>query len=155
MYPREMEEYILVYTVGYDSELAKMVNYLSKKLNIKVRHFGRRNRYKRVFRSAYEGGPFEFLNLIKNAKYIFTNSFHATAFSILFHKNFFVVPPKKRSSRITHLIKKLGLDNRMVCNYEEFIRMGHSKKINYYLVEKKLTKERKKSLEFLKNAINY
>lgn len=40
----------------------------------------------------YECGPLEFLNLIKNAEYIVTNSFHCCVFSFLFERKFFVSP---------------------------------------------------------------
>ena len=38
----------------------------------------------------YVLGPSEFLYMIKNAEMILTDSFHATVFSILFHKQFYV-----------------------------------------------------------------
>lgn len=36
----------------------------------------------------YNIGPCEFLNLIRNAEYVFTDSFHCSVFSILYKKNF-------------------------------------------------------------------
>lgn len=33
-------------------------------------------------------GPLEFVNLILNAEAVVSNSFHATAFAIIFHKEF-------------------------------------------------------------------
>lgn len=35
-----------------------------------------------------EKGPSEFINLIDNAEYVFTDSFHCTVFSLLFNKRF-------------------------------------------------------------------
>lgn len=57
--------------------------YLGKKvydkLNLKDRKANR-----------FDDGPSEWISLLKNANYVVTNSFHGTAFSILFHKTFFV-----------------------------------------------------------------
>lgn len=38
----------------------------------------------------YDATPPDFIALIKHAEYIFTDSFHATVFSHIYHKNFFV-----------------------------------------------------------------
>ena len=34
--------------------------------------------------------PSDFVSLIKNSEYVFTDSFHATAFSLIYKKQFFV-----------------------------------------------------------------
>ena len=49
-------------------------------------------------------GPKEFLSLINNAEYVITDSFHGTAFSIIFEKNFTVIPYEKTSSRMINLL---------------------------------------------------
>ena len=36
----------------------------------------------------YDVGPAEFLNLIKNAKYVCTDSFHGTVYSAIYHKTY-------------------------------------------------------------------
>ncbi len=58
-------------------------------------------------------GPYEFLNLIDNAQYIFTDSFHCTVFSTLFDKDFTVfrrVQPghEKMFGRIEDLLSCTG-----------------------------------------------
>ena len=40
-------------------------------------------------------GPLEFVNLILNAEAVVSNSFHATVFAIIFHKEFFVIERKR------------------------------------------------------------
>lgn len=58
--------------------------------------------------------PFEFISYIKNATYVCTNSFHCTAFSLLFHKNFIVVPKKTANSRMESIMKKANIGNRFI-----------------------------------------
>lgn len=60
-----------------------------------------------------EGGPEEFVDLIKNASIILTDSFHVTAFSVLFHKDFYVFERTytgmNQSSRIIDLLRNMNL----------------------------------------------
>lgn len=58
--------------------------------------------------------PGIFLSLMKNASFVVTNSFHGTAFSILFNKQFVVAKRKKYNSRIDSLLTVFGLMNRYV-----------------------------------------
>lgn len=56
--------------------------------------------------------PLEFLNLFKNASYVFTNSFHGTVFSLLYHKQFCLqikLEGNKRNNRALNLLRQVGL----------------------------------------------
>ena len=57
-------------------------------------------------------GPAEFLWYMKHAAYIVTNSFHGTAFSVIFRKQFAAVPHSVTGFRVTELLEKLGLKQR-------------------------------------------
>ena len=60
-------------------------------------------------------GPAEFLYTIANADFVFTDSFHGTAFSIIFRKNFMVFQRNKvydMSSRITTVLDTFKLSHR-------------------------------------------
>lgn len=152
---QEKEKYILAYVLTDDPEYYKIVNYLSKKTGLKVVHFKRRNKgINNILRNANGDGPIEFVNLIKNAEYVIATSFHATVFSIIFNKNFWVIPPKKIGSRITDLLKMLNLEERAVSSLENFENMDYRKNIDYEAVEKILDEKRKKSIKFLEESIN-
>lgn len=149
------QKYILAYVVEPDEEYVKIVNDLSKRTNFKIIHFGLKNlKYKNVLKSVYTSGPIEFINYIKNAEYVVATSFHATVFSIIFNKNFFVIPHKKTGARVTNLLQKLGIEGRVFNTFEEFKNIDYSSKINWNEVNKKLEIERKKSINWLTNAIN-
>lgn len=150
---REKENYILAYVVEEDEEYTKIVNYLSEKTGLKVIHFEKRDKYKNVLRSAYTDGPLEFVNLLKNAEYVIATSFHATVFSIIFHKKFFIVPHKKTGSRVTNLLKKLGINNRVVHTLNDFEKIDYNFETDWNLVEEKLEQERRKSIDWLNKAI--
>lgn len=150
---KEKEKYIFIYGIGERDRLYKIANYISDKTNLKLIHFDKGNKgYKNVLRSAYSDGPIEFLKLIKNAEYVIAQSFHGTVFSIIFRKKFFVIPDKTTSSRVVNLLKKLGLEDRIINNIEDI--KEYNIDIDYENVESKLKFEREKSLEFLKNSID-
>ena len=101
----------------------------------------------------YSTGPSEFLYLEKNAFMICTDSFHSSVFAIIYDTPFIVFEREdahaSMSSRLDTLLKKFKLENRKfngkITNdllIDEFI---HTKEI--------LENERKKSINFLKNAL--
>lgn len=68
-----------------------------------------------------DASPKDFVSLIKNAKYIFTDSFHACVFSILFNKKFVVFKRDQKddmTSRIESLLSYFGA-NRVFLNRSE------------------------------------
>ena len=103
-------------------------------------------------------GPEEFVNLIRNAKYVLTDSFHGSVFSIIHHKPFIVFDrfcdktKNSTNSRITSLCSVLGLSERRFSNDIDIYTLME-KKIAYDKVEEKLSQLRKSSKQFLVSAI--
>lgn len=58
--------------------------------------------------------PNEFLAYYKQADMVLSDSFHGTIFGILFEKPFFTILPNEKTSRITSLLNKLNLTDRIV-----------------------------------------
>lgn len=95
-------------------------------------------------------GPAEFLYLIAHAEMILTDSFHATVFSILFHKS---VKSFKRkgldmSSRISTLADILGLQDKLLQGV-----LAIDEKVDYSEVDLRLDRERNESINFLREAL--
>ncbi|MFR1827793.1 MAG: polysaccharide pyruvyl transferase family protein [Clostridium butyricum] len=102
----------------------------------------------------YSSGPSEFLDLIDNASLVCTDSFHAVVFSILFSVPFLIMEREQEgvgnmSSRITTLLSKLNLENRMPgrVTEEDIFACDY---INAYKI---LQLERIKANDFLKKAL--
>lgn len=149
------QKYIVAYVVEPDTEYIKIVNELSRKTNLPVVYFEAKNSgYTNVLKSEYTAGPLEFVNYIKNAEYVVTTSFHATVFSIIFNKKFFIIPHKKTGARVTTLLKKLGIDGRIFSNYDEFKTIDYDFETDWSIIEKNLKNEQDASIKWLKNAIN-
>lgn len=58
-------------------------------------------------------GPAEFLGYIHKADYVVTNSFHATAFSIIYEKNFLAFAHSRLNARIENILQLHGLEDRL------------------------------------------
>lgn len=64
-------------------------------------------------------GPQEFLGLVEHASFVLSNSFHATAFSVIFQREFAVVERvEKINTRMRDFTALLGVPERMLCGDE-------------------------------------
>ncbi len=143
------KKYIFVYMLEYNINLVNYCNNLSKKFNIEVVYIANKkfNGLKGI--NIFGIGPDMFLEYIKNAEYIITNSFHATVFSIIFNKKFVTFLTEKSSSRMYDLLKKLEVSERI---YKQGFDIKQD--INYLQVKQNLNKMRESSLKFLNKALN-
>ncbi len=95
---------------------------------------------------------FRFLSYMKNAKYSITSeTFHGTIFSIIFNKQFVTMTHGRFKSR--ELIERVGLQNRDCMSYKE-IGEKLNEKIDYNIINDWLRKEKEKSIDYLRNAID-
>ena len=94
-------------------------------------------------------GPDEFLSLLDGADYVVTGSFHATAFSLILQKKFFVEVPPKVGSRITDLLDSFDLRDRI------FNGAGalEDREMDWSKVEQKMNHLRQQSLTSLRRSI--
>lgn len=94
-----------------------------------------------------DAGPEEFLSLLYNASYVVTNSFHGTAFSIIFNTPFSVVLSRGRNDRLISLLKQFNLEDRI------FSSGSPLNDIDFALINKTLLDIKKRSEMFLLKAI--
>lgn len=107
-------------------------------------------------KSTFITSPEEFIWLIHNSEIVLTDSFHASAFSIIFEKQFLVFEREakekgnKMGGRIDNLLEKFQL-----LEYKATLDRPVDKfpKIDYTSKEKVLDAERKKAKEFLLNIL--
>lgn len=133
------KKYILIYFLG-DNEYEKGINDFANKNNCEIINI----------KNVDDIGPQEFLYLFDNAELIFTDSFHACAFSVIYKKEFFVFDRKQNgisnmNSRIINFLEKFNLEARRLTKFENI----YLESIDYEIVYKILEYERKKSAEFL------
>lgn len=149
------EGYILCYFLGKSNKYYKdIVNFAKKEklriINIPVLKNQRLNKYNQ------NGiGPIEFVSLIKKAKYVFTDSYHGTIFSINFNRQFITFKrfkdddKKSENSRLESIFNIFKLNKCFISKLNTEL----VPRINYDCVNKILYEYRNKSIQFLQNSI--
>jgi len=151
----ENKKYLLIFRMVGDERVLDIAEAVAKRLDLDVYFISNKKLpIRKGFKNLRNVGPEEFINLHKNASFIVTNSFHGTAFSILFQKNFLTVPHKTRGSRMKSLLNLLKLENRIVENPNK-INETFILDIDYKVTTKILEIEKEKSLKYLKSALDY
>jgi hypothetical protein len=146
--------YILIYMFGNSPTVKKFAEGLSQNSGCKILYIS--NSWIRRINAKYVRclGPAEFLGLFKNARYIITNSFHGTCFSINFNKDFFLeMLPESAgvNSRLENILDLFDLRSRQIINGEND---NIFQPIDYEKVNKQLLAERQRSLDFLHKIIS-
>lgn len=106
--------YILLYDFINDEKVGTFAKDCSKHTGLPIVAINdcRHNSY--AMHNINNAGPLEFVQLIRNADIVISNSFHATAFSCIFGKDFYTFPlsTQQNSSRMTDLMAQLGVIDR-------------------------------------------
>lgn len=106
----------------------------------------------------YDVDPSRFLNILRNAAFVCTDSFHGSAFSVIFEKNFVVFDRydskslNSKNSRIESLCDNLGLGCRRVRDYDG-AHAAYLQGIDYTAVNEILESYRKATMEYLREAL--
>lgn len=158
------EKYILCYFLGNNIEHRKFAEKLKAKTGYKIvslNHADEYVKYSDVFADIipYNIGPKEWINLVKYAEYICTDSFHGTVFSLLFNKIFFnfrrysIKNVNSTNSRLDSLLKKVGVNNERILSGTEDIDEVLQYKIDYSQVNKSIDDFRDESKKWLLKSI--
>ncbi|NSI90721.1 polysaccharide pyruvyl transferase family protein [[Clostridium] scindens] len=98
-----------------------------------------------------DAGPAEFLGLIRDASFVVATSFHATVFSLIFQKEFAIIPPEMNPARIEQLLEYVGLKERIITDISQKKALSNS--IAYDEVQRKLDVFRTESQQMLLETI--
>jgi hypothetical protein len=109
--------YCLLYMLRNECNFSiKSIYDWAKKLNIKVRYITgnlKHDKYEKIYATIPE-----WLYLIDKAKYVITNSFHGAVFSLLFKKEFGVIPLTGKyvgmNNRFDSLLETFGIEQRFM-----------------------------------------
>lgn len=89
-----------------------------------------------------------------DAEFVITDSFHGTAFSIIFNKPFISIGNKKRGiTRFTSMLKLVGLEDRLIFDFGDASLNKLNNTIDFNEVNKRLEVKKKESLNFLKESL--
>lgn len=155
--------YIFCYFLGTNPEHREAAVSMGKKLGLQVISLPHLedfvpadNSYADV--NLFEIGPVDFVNLIRNATLVCTDSFHGTAFSIIFRKRFVTFEryrsdnQRSTNSRIYSLLDKLDLRQRLATDLVSAQAIASSEP-NYERTYERLKAMRDSSRQFLESAL--
>ena len=155
------EPYIFFYSIDYNPQVVKMVELISKMTKLQVIVIFSSNKTFSVVKSSFKltkhSAPGDFLSLIKNADLVLTNSFHGTAFSVIYRKRFFALKPVVDGNlfvdvRINELLENIHLEDRYL-SYGEITGSIIDQPINFD--ETLILQKRKESMDYLINALDH
>ena len=153
------EPYILCYNLGgirpYKMILRKLKDYYKAEKVVYITSNLIPNEFPGEFIEIANAGPKEFLSLVKYSNAVCTDSFHGTAFSINYNKQFCLLKNLTTSifyysDRTDNIFNKLNINIERISSLKDIKNITT---IDYADVNKLLKIEREKSLNFLKKAI--
>lgn len=154
------EPYIFAYFLGKSPEYRNAVTKFARKKGLKIvtsHHMDSYNKADENFGdyAPFDVGPAEFINLIRNAEYVFTDSFHGSVFSMLYKKKFLVFNRysdksiSSKNSRIDSFCRNYGLSERRFDGNIDAV----DNEIDFDTVHKKVENHRAESRAFLDRSL--
>jgi hypothetical protein len=149
----QRDSFVFAYTLWQNPEMNQYVSQLARENNLTIVYSSRKPIHYGVRSiNCFGMSPNMFLALIDNAKYVISNSFHATVFSILFEKRFLTYGKDQSTSRMSNLLSKLDLLNHLVDEHYHGDTIPPSS--DYKQVKISLSKLSSRSKKFLKTALS-
>lgn len=155
-------EYILTYVLGKEIEGShgKVIEKIRSKygnlpvysIKIPTMNFDLSPFADKVF---YDLNPEEWMSMFKNAKFVYTDSFHGVLFSLKYHKPFLAYYTEKlRATRFIDLGKRYNIDKYIVQNKAEIDeKQALDVAPDFNSIDKIIESQKKTSLDFLRNAL--
>ena len=160
----EPEPYLLTYILDPTPEKREAILYYAEKTGLKLVNIlnGVPSVWKRnkdllnLPNTIADVGAEEFLKAFKNASYVITDSFHGSAFSIIFNKPFLAIGNYGRGyERFVDLLGRLGLMDRLISNPKNIpLDEKYLTAINYTEVNRIISEEAKRTVSWLKYALD-
>ena len=156
-------KYIFCYFLGGNINHRKFVKRLKEKTGCPIAALIHMEEYYKHDNSfadltPYNVGPFEFVNLIRHAEHVCTDSYHGTIFSILHSKNFFTFKRHDDNSkmstntRVYSLLDAVDIKEKYLYGNED-VEKELENEIDYKRVHVNLNVIRKDSLFFIRDAL--
>lgn len=142
-----------VHLVKVDARLNAVVEEISKRTGLPVVSNRGDYTFSNECGKFTSGSPGEFLGVIEGAKFVITNSFHATVFSTIYEKNFITVPHFKNPDRMRNLLHMFELDNHLISDVSEIPKDLSTLEIDYAKVKKMRKEARVSSEAYLKKIL--
>lgn len=158
------ERYVFLYMLGDDIKVKKLAEKFARQKGLRLVFIPdligeyRPSDTKLKGEAVTDAAPDDFISLIKYADYIFTDSFHACVFSLLYKKEFFAferLSAQKTSSRIRNLTEMFACTDRFCGTEKERNRdyLMECPPIDYFSEKPLFEKAKQHSAAFLDMSI--
>lgn len=145
------EHYLLIYNLNRNPRISNLAKKIAKERNLKIVNFAHSFVIIKGEKNVLYPTPNTFITMFANADYVVTDSFHGTAFSINFNRQFICVSAPRFNSRLKSVLGLVGLEERLLGDTGDFTVI--SKTIDYTAVNSIIDNERKHSEDFLNRVI--
>jgi len=157
------EPYLFCYFLGNNPEQREFVKRVKAETGYKIVQLQHCDEYIKSDEgfadyAPYNVGPKEFIQLIRYAEYVFTDSFHCTVFSLLHKKRFFTFRRYHSDSvvstngRLYSLLALVKLENRLKKGDED-VKQCLTDNIDFIPVHQKLSELRQFTWRFIEDAL--
>ncbi len=158
------EKYIFCYFLSNAGQLKKRARILQQRTGLKIVTIPHLESYDKNGQSfgdikLWKLNPCEMVNLIRQAEYVLTDSFHVSIFSILYEKQFLVFDRyargnvDSRNTRIDNLLSITGLHDRYYNDDGETIDTVINANIDYILAKERIADAKKQSLKYIEDIL--
>lgn len=114
---------LLVYLIERNPVLLEMAKVAAEELSLEIVVLSSGKPYApKVGQYLKTASPFDFLSWFSHAAFVLTNSFHGTAFALLFNKPFATLPDTKNPARMIELLERCNLSSRICHGPAELTR---------------------------------
>lgn len=146
------KDYILIY--GYDNRINNKdeidaIKKFARDRNLKIISAGF---YQRWCDKNILVEPFELLKYVKNAKYIITDTFHGTIFSIKLNKKFATIIRDSNREKVFDLLERFNLNDREVNDLNKLEKIINED-IDYTKINRIIEQETNKSIKYLRDNL--
>ena len=147
-------KYLLCYFLDNNEWYFEYAKSLAKYLNLKILIIPNKQEY--VYLKDFKNipvGPKEFVNLVKNASFVLTDSYHGSIFSLIFKKCFLCLKrfdddaPNCQNIRINSLFEYLDITKNI--KSKKIFDIHDINSLNYNIIDERIKYLRDKSREYL------
>ena len=158
------ENYILCYFISANPAYRAFAQKLAKKTGLKLAVIPHVDEFVKADQNFGDivperVGPFQFINLISNATYVCTDSFHGSVFSTLYERPFFTFSrysgdgADSTNSRLYSYLKLIAMENRMYQADHEITEVDLTAP-DFTVAKENLERMRKESEKYLFGALD-
>lgn len=145
------DKYLLVYNLNRNPKIPEVAIKIAAKKNLKIVNLAQSLTLIKGAKNILYPTPNTFITMFKNAEYVVTDSFHGTAFSINFERQFVCLPAPRFNSRLESVLGLINESDRLLLTDDISVA---DRKIDYTVVTRIIEEERKFADQFIDKVIN-